>query len=660
MQLRSRVVAQVKRLSKQSSTARSIWRESGFSGIKEKIRDIRAIERVRRAGAAKEAVEYRNWVTMYDTLSDSDRQGINARIRQLKYKPLISVVMPVYNVDALWLRLAIESVINQMYPHWELCIADDHSTKRHIRKILDEFRHQDSRIKVIFRQTRGHISAASNSALEQASGEFIALLDHDDQLSEHALYMVAEELNSYAEADLIYSDEDKLNRRGQRVLPHLKPDWNPDLFYSYNFVSHLGVYRASLVKELGGFREGYEGSQDYDLALRVIERIPEKNIRHIPYVLYHWREVAGSVARAVGSSADEAARNALRSHFRRKGIDASVTRGYACFHRVVYPMPAEPPLVSVIVPTRDHVDLLRQIVEGILRGTDYQPIELIIVDNQSSEVATLEYLRELQTDPRVKVIRYDAPFNFSAIQNLAARESKGQVLALVNNDVKIISSDWLREMVSHAVRPEIGAVGAKLYFENETIQHGGIVLGVGGIAGHAHRHLPRKAAGYYARAQVAQNYSAVTGACLVIRRSVYEEVGGLNEEDLAIAYNDVDLCMRIQQQGYRILWTPYAELYHLESASRGPDTEDDKLPRFNREQEFMRSMWNERLLYDPYYNPNLTLRKEDFSFDKPRVVKPWKNDDTFGHSNNRAQGNAEVTLAQAPVEQSLGDFARYR
>ncbi|HJX92560.1 MAG TPA: glycosyltransferase, partial [Pyrinomonadaceae bacterium] len=280
------------------STAYSIWRESGYVGIQEKIREKRAVNQQKRAAIEKEEPEYRNWVGMYDTLTEADRQAINERISQLSYKPLISVVMPVYNVDEVWLRLAIESVRNQLYPHWELCIADDKSRKRHVRRVLDEYGRKDPRIKVIFRKTRGHISVASNSALELATGEFIALLDHDDELPEHALYMIAEELNAHPKADLIYSDEDKLNYNGQRVVPHVKPDWSPDLFYSYNVISHLGVYRTSLVKQLGGFRQGYEGSQDYDLALRVVEQIPDNHIRHIPYILYHWREVPDSVARA--------------------------------------------------------------------------------------------------------------------------------------------------------------------------------------------------------------------------------------------------------------------------------------------------------------------------------------------------------------------------
>ena len=635
--------------SRRGLRAYRIWREFGFKGVWAKIKaKFDAPKTQKRLGQ-----EYLEWVARFDTLTEADREAIDARILRLSYKPLISVVMPIYNVNERWLRRAIESVCRQFYPHWELCIADDRSSERHVRRVLEEYLNKDPRIKVIFRETRGHISAASNSAVELAEGEFIALLDHDDELTEHALYMVAEELNAYPRADLIYSDEDKLDYRNRRVDPHFKSDWNPDLFYSYNFISHLGVYRRSVVQELGGFREGYEGSQDYDLALRMTEQIPLDHIRHIPHVLYHWRVVPDSVARSRRNKecVDESARNAIRAHFSRKGINATVTPGSGFSHRVIYPLPADPPLVSVIVATRDHVDLLRQIVDGILHRTDYKPLELIIVDNQSSDPATMQYLRELSKDSRVRVIPYEAPFNFSAINNFAAREATGEILAMVNNDIRIISSEWLGEMVSHALRPEIGAVGAKLYYENETIQHAGIVVGIGGVAGHAHKQLSRRSTGYFARTQVIQNFSAVTGACLVMRRQVYDEVRGLDEVNLPIAFNDVDLCLRIQEKGYRILWTPYAELYHLESASRGPDTNPDKLPRFTREQEFMKFTWKDRLLCDPYYSPNLTLHKEDFSLDEPRALKPWRNKNLVQPVyEDDSKAKADVTASQGGVK----------
>ena len=570
---------------------------------------------------------YEEWVRNYDVLTDEDRQRITKRIDQLHHKPQISLVMPVYNVPKKWLRRAIDSVHKQLYPHWELCIADDHSSKPYIRKVLNEYSEADSRIKVIFREETGHISAASNDALKLASGEFVGFLDHDDELAEHALFAVAAELDRHPETDLLYSDEDKIDTRGKRYDPNFKTDWNRDLFYSMNFVSHLSVYRTSLLKEIGGFRVGYEGSQDYDLTLRVIERIPEERIRHIPHILYHWRAVSGSTAlgRNEKSYAHRAAREALRSHFERLEKAVTIKPGYHNYHRVSYPLPAQPPLVSLIVATRDRVDLLRQVCTGILEQTDYEPIELIILNNQSSEPETLSYLNEIQQDPRVRVIDYDAPFNFSAINNLGVSEAKGEIIGLINNDIKIVSTEWLREMVSHALRPEIGAVGAKLYYADDTLQHAGVIVGLGGVAGHAHKHLPRSAPGYNCRPHVIQNFSAVTAACLVMRRELFLEIGGLNETSLAIAFNDVEFCLRLRQQGYRILWTPYAEMYHLESASRGSDDVPERRIRFRRESNFIKTEWAEQLASDPYYSPNLTLDREDFSLAfPPRVPKPWK------------------------------------
>jgi GT2 family glycosyltransferase len=570
---------------------------------------------------------YRRWCELYDTLTPTDHERILARIEKLTYKPLISVVMPVFNVEEKWLRLAIESVSRQLYPNWELCIADDNSTQPHVRNVLDEYAGGDSRIKVVYRPTNGHISAATNSALELATGEFVALLDNDDELREHALYMVVETLNEHPKADLIYSDEDKLDENGERQTPHFKPDWNPDLFYSYNFVSHLGVFRRSILEKTGGFREGLEGSQDYDLTLRFIEQIPTANIRHIPRVLYHWRAVSGSTASASAQKAypHDAAREALRTHFARTNIAATVTDGYRFYHRVIYPLPKPEPLVSLIVGTRDRVELLHQLVDGLLNQTDYESLEIIIVDNQSSEKATLSYFEEVGKDPRVRILPYDAPFNFSAINNMGVRAAKGEVVGLLNNDLKVISPGWLKEMVSHALRPEIGAVGARLLYANDKIQHAGVVLGVGGVAGHAYKHLSKDAQGYVDRMHVIQNFSAVTGACLVMRREVYEKAHGLDETNLPVAFNDVDFCIRIKELGYRILWTPYAELYHLESVSRGSDELPHNIRRFHSEVNYMRYVWKDVLYCDPCYNPNLTLEREDFSLAAPpRAPKPWK------------------------------------
>lgn len=627
------------RLPKLSLKAYQVWKQSGLKAVREKI-----WERLR---LQKQEIDYGKWVATYDTLTDADRRAITGRIPKLPYQPLISVIMPVYNVDEEWLRLAIESVCRQLYPHWELCLADDKSDRPHVRRVLEEYSTKDQRIRVVFRETQGHISAASNSAIELAEGEFIALLDHDDELPEHALYLVAEELNACPEADLIYSDEDKLSPSGERIKPHFKPDWNPDLFYSYNCISHLGVYRTAIVRQIGGFRQGYEGSQDYDLALRVVEMIPEQHIRHIPHVLYHWREITGSLALSSGEKdyAHEAARNAIRSHFLRTGINAKVTTGYGCFHRVIYPVPEPAPLVSVIIATRDRLELLSQTVAGLLDETDYAPLEIIIVDNLSKNTSTLKYLREVQKDPRVKVVAYRDTFNFPAINNIGFRQSSGEVIALINNDMKIISPGWLKEMVSHALRPGIGAVGAKLLYPDDTIQHAGIILGIGGVAGHAHKLIPRSSPGYANRTMIIHNLSAVTGACMVLRRGVFEELAGLDEVNLPVAFNDVDFCLRILENNYRIVWTPYAELYHLESASRGRDDTPENAHRFSREIKYMMNVWKDKIASDPCYSQNLTLNREDFSFAMPpRVLKPWKATNVMESTEYFDSGNVNSPL----------------
>jgi len=518
-------------------------------------------------------------------------------------------------------------VRNQLYPNWEFCIADDASSQPHVRRILEKYQAKDLRIKVVFREENGHIATASNSALEIVSGDFIALLDHDDELAERALYMVAAELNAHPEADLIYSGEDKIDKKNKRYAPYFKPDWNPDLFLSQNCVSHLGVYRTSAVKEIGGFRVGYEGAQDWDLAMRVVEQIPASRIRHIPHILYHWRSIPGSTALATEEKdyTKEAQAKLLTSHFDRLGLDVEIIfiANMHCW-RTKYAVPQPPPLVTLIIPTRNGFDLLSRCVESIYQKTTYPNFELLIVDNQSDDPRTLEYLQQLARERGVHVLRYDAPFNFSAINNFAVRHAQGEVIGLINNDLEIISPDWLEEMVSHALRPEIGAVGAMLYYPNDTIQHAGVILGLGGVACHAYVRKPRGYTGQMGRAVLLQNVSAVTAACLILRRAIFEEVGGLDEEHLSVAFNDIDLCLRIREKGYRNLWTPYAELYHHESASRGCEDTPKKRARFRAEIDYMKQYWEASLLNDPTYNPNLTLDTEDFALAfPPRVEKPW-------------------------------------
>lgn len=597
-----------------------VWRAEGVKGIGRRL-----LGRTPRKDDEGESHDhYPKWIALYDTLTDDDRQAIVARIEQLKYKPLISVVMPVYNTEEVWLRRAIESVRRQLYSRWELGIADDCSSAPHVRRVLEEFSRKDERIRVVYRQDNGHISAASNSALQIATGEFVALLDHDDELAEHALYMVAEELNAFPEADLIYSDEDKINSAGERVSPHFKTDWNPDLFYSLNFISHLGVYRRRILQEIGGFREGYEGSQDYDLALRVTGRIPERNIRHIPQVLYHWRELPTSVGFDIRAKeyAHENARRAIRSHFERTGTAAEVAPGYFIFHRVIYPIPDPAPLVSLIIAAKDRVESLRPLVEGILDQTDYEPVEVVIVALESFHAEALDYPDRVKQNARLKVLTCNDPRGLSAIYDLGVREGNGSLLGFINSELRIVSPDWLREMVSHTLRPEVGAVGAKIFSENNSIEHAGMILGIRGGVGRAFKGFPADSEGYVFRAQVIQNYSAVSGGCLLMRKKVFDEVGGWDEKNFPSVFNDVDLCLRIRNRGYRVLWTPYAKFQLASSPEVGAAEKANERARAVRN---FQLRWSDALAADPYYNPNLTLDREDFSIAFPRrITKPWK------------------------------------
>ncbi|MBP7142134.1 MAG: glycosyltransferase [Opitutaceae bacterium] len=567
-----------------------------------------------------ELTSYEQWAATYDSHSRESIESLRQHAATLARRPLISIVMPVYHQkpeDEVWLRKAVDSVLNQAYPHWELCIADDASPAPHVRPLLESLAKKDSRIRPVFRTSNGHISAASNSALAIATGEFTALLDHDDELAPHALYEVAALLSTWPDTDLIYSDEDKIDEEGRRHEPYFKPDFLPDLFTAQNYLSHLSVYRTEIVRSVGGFRVGYEGSQDWDLALRVVERTSPSRIRHIPKVLYHWRAIPGSTAMLLSEKnyPVEAARRALSDHFQRIGEHVELIPVPGDHWRVKRQIPDPPPLVSLIIPSRNGLKLLSRCVDTILAKTDYPNYEIVIVDNGSDDPATLAYLQRI-ADDRVVVLRYDTPFNYSAINNHGVKHSRGEIIGLLNNDLEIIHGDWLREMVSQAVRPGIGCVGAMLYYPNETIQHAGVIVGLGGVAGHGFRDFPRGTEGRFNRARLVQNYSSVTAACLVVRRAVFEQVGGLDEE-LAVAFNDIDFCLKVRKAGHLNLWTPFAECYHHESASRGAEDTPEKHERFRREVETMLQRWKAQIAHDPAYNPNLTLELTDFSLAAP-------------------------------------------
>ena len=568
---------------------------------------------------------YPDWVRQYATTTAAELAAMAEECKRFVRQPTISFITPVYNTPEPFLRAMIESVLRQPYARWELCLADDASTAAHVRTVLEEYRARDPRIKVAYREKNGHISAASNTALTLATGEFVALLDHDDELAPDALYWELKELNDHPHAALTYSDEDKLDFEGQPATPYFKCDWNYDLFLSHNLITHLGVYRADIVRAIGGFREGFEGAQDYDLALRFIERIRPEQIRHIPRALYHWRMLRGSTAIGAGEKdyAAGRARLAIQEHLDRIGVAATAeTIPELAVQRVRYAIAEPHPLASILIPTRNGEKLVRQAVESIRAKTTYAPYEIVLVDNGSDDKSALAYFDSLARAGTIRLLRDPEPFNFSRINNYAAREAHGEYLVFLNNDVEVITPEWLTEMVSHAQRPGIGAVGAKLWYPDDTIQHAGLVL-VAGLAGHAHLGRKRGDHGYFSRASLIQSLSAVTAACLCVRRRVFEEVAGF-DESLAVAFNDVDLCLKIQAAGHRNLYTPYAELYHHESASRGYEDTPEKMRRFQQEADILRARWMPVLMNDPYYNPNLTLSGDPFTLASPPRVEPFR------------------------------------
>jgi GT2 family glycosyltransferase len=541
--------------------------------------------------------------------------SILATAKNLGNKVMFSVIVPVYNPAPDLLEKMIASVTSQSYANWELCIADDASPDPRVREVLQAAADSDSRIRVVFREKNGHISHASNSAIAIARGDYIVLLDHDDVLDHDALFYVAECIGQNPDAKIIYTDEDKIREDGTRYEPHFKPDWNRELLYSYNYISHLGVYDTDIVRKIDGFRPGYEGAQDHDLVLRCLPYVTDAQIHHIPKVLYSWRASPGSTADTADAKpyAWDAGVRAVASALLQQAVKPiEVLRcPYPFTYMPQWPLHSEPS-VTIIIPTRDRLDITRVTVETILQKTDYKNYEIVIVDNGSIEPETLAWFEDISRSDQVHILRDEGPFNYSALNNRAVAQSKSDMIALVNNDIEVISSGWLREMVSLAARPDIGCVGAKLYYPDDTIQHAGVVMGIGRVAGHAFKRLFREDPGYFSRLMLRQEYTVVTAACLVVRRDVFNQVGGLNEQHLAIAFNDVDFCLKVHSAGYRNLWTPLAELYHHESASRKTEDTPEKKARFESEVQYMIDTWQTDSFDDRAYNPNLTKDFEDF------------------------------------------------
>lgn len=528
------------------------------------------------------------------------------------HAPRISIIVPTYNTAERFLRPMVESVLAQTYANWELCVADGSDAQSPCRALLAGYAEREPRIRLACLPANKGIVGNSNAALALATGQFVAFLDHDDTLAPQALYEIACAVNYTPDADVIYSDEDILSEDGRRRYgPHFKPDWSPDVLRSHNYICHLLVLSRDLVTQVGGFRDGFDGSQDYDLALRATE--VARRIVHVPRILYHWRCHAGSTAGNAHSKryAYDAGRRALQDHLARTARAGEVALGAGMgVYQVTY-QHTNRPLVSVIIPSKDSVETLRRCIDSV-RSAGYRNTECVIVENHSRDRETFEYYRQVASTT-IRVVEWRDRFNYATVNTFGVRHARGEMLLFLNNDVEAISPDWLDRLLDHGMRPEVGAVGAKLLYPDGTIQHAGMILGIHGSVGHSHRYVPGTSHGYGHRLVATQNVSAVTGACLLMRRSVFEEVGGFDEQ-FAMEFNDVDLCLKVREKGYSVVWTPYARLTHHECKTRGPRDSAAKRVLYEQERALFKAKWDGVLSKgDPFYNVNLTLKDESFS-----------------------------------------------
>ena len=568
------------------------------------------LERIERADEG--GTGYDRWIGRNE-LRRADARLIVETATVLPRRPTISVLVPAFDTPERYLRAALDSVFAQLYPNWELCVADDASSFPHVRRVLAEYAARDARVKLALRDENGHIAAASNSALALATGEYVALLDHDDVLAPDALYHVALAVSGNPDLDFLYSDEDKIDDDGHRSEPYFKPDWSPDSLLARMYTGHLAVFRRSLMTQLGGFRLGFEGSQDYDLVLRATERTDR--IRHIPRVLYHWRIHPASTASSAASKdyAYEAGRRALEEALARRGEPGRVEQLPQPGTYAVRYLLRKPEKISIVVPTRDHGDDVERCLASVFARPTYPDFEVVLVDNGSTDPASLAtFARWSAAEPRVRVLRYDVPFNFAAINNHAVHHSDGAYLLFLNNDTRVVTPDWLEALAEQVQRPSIGAAGAKLLYPDGTIQHAGVVTGIGGVAGHVHKYADGGTGGYFNILRTVNNYSALTGACLMLRREAFQRAGGFDEA-LGIAFNDVDLCLKLRALGLYNVYLPHVVLVHDESRSRGYEDTAAKQARYAREAGIMQERWHVERHNDPHYSPHLTLEAEDFS-----------------------------------------------
>ena len=558
-----------------------------------------------------EEVPYGPW---YEAYVPDEAALEKQRHHHFEYSPLISVAVPAYRTPEKFLAQMIDSLLAQTYGNWELCIANGSPEDSAMKKVLEEYTKKDSRIRVSELTENKGIAGNTNAALEMAQGEFVGLLDHDDLLAPNALYEIVRALDEDRNLDAVYTDEDKVTTElDEHFQPHLKPDFNLDLLRSNNYICHFFVVRRSIVQKVGGFCQEFDGAQDHDFIFRCIETA--EKVGHIPEILYHWRTHKASTADNPASKmyAFDAGKRAIEAHLKRTGTEGIVSHTPDLgFFRVKYPVQGQP-LVSVIIPNKDEKETLKACIDSIREKTEYPNYEIIIVENNSTTDEIFQYYKELSQDPRIRLLRWKKEFNYSAINNYGVRHANGEYLLFLNNDVTVITPGWIKELLGVCQRPEVGAAGVKLIYPDNTIQHAGCVIGLGGIAGHMFVDMPANRTGYLHKASILQDMSAVTAACMMMKRTAFEEAGGFTEK-LSVAFNDVDLCLKVRKNHKLIVYDPYVQLYHMESKTRGAEDNKEKVRRFQNEIEYMRCQWiKKKKKGDPYYNKNLSLTKWNYS-----------------------------------------------
>ena len=558
-----------------------------------------------------EEVPYGPW---YEAYIPDEKELERQRNYKFREKPLISVVVPAFRTPEKFLRQMLDSMQAQTYGNWELCIANGSPEDSRMQAVLREYAQKDPRIRYKNLKENLGIAENTNEAFSMAAGEYVGLMDHDDLLAPNALFEIVSVLEKNQQTDAVYTDEDKVTTDlSEHFQPHLKPDFNLDLLRSNNYICHFFVVRRSIVEQAGGFRREFDGAQDYDFIFRCVERA--RHVAHVPEILYHWRTHKASTADNPASKmyAFEAGKRAIEAHLERTGTKGTVSHTKDLgFYRVEYPVQGEP-LVSIIIPNKDEKEALQACLESIREKTTYKNYEILIIENNSTSDEIFKYYKELSKDPQIRLLRWKKEFNYSAINNFGVRHAKGEYILFLNNDVTIITPQWIEEMLGTCQRKEVGAVGVKLLYPDHTIQHAGCVIGIGGIAGHMFVDMPAERTGYLHKASLLQDMSAVTAACMLIKKEVFEQVGGFTEK-LAVAFNDVDLCLKVNKTGHLVVYNPYVQLYHMESKTRGAEDNKQKVRRFQEEIEYMRCNWLDILKNgDPYYNKNLSLTKWNYS-----------------------------------------------